>query len=71
MKLTAFFLINLKKKITIILVMLPLKTVAEVEEVVLVILTFLVLSQIFLRTFLEKVLVEAVDQEGQIIEGRI
>ena len=42
-----------------------------VDEVDLEILTFQIISLIFLKTFLVKVLVEAVDQEGQIIEGRI
>ena len=42
-----------------------------VEEVDLEILTFQIISLIFLKTFSEKVLVEAVDQEGQIIEGQI
>ena len=43
----------------------------EVEEVDLEISIFQIIFLTFLKTFLEKVLVEAVDQEGQIIEGRI
>ena len=54
----------------IILVMLLLK-MEVVEEVDLEILTFQIISLIFLKTFSVKVLVEAVNQEGQIIEGRI
>ena len=51
-----------------ILVMQHLKMV-EVEKVVLETLTSLTLSQIFLKTFLEKVLV--VDHEGEEQEDQI
>ena len=53
MKLTVFFLINLKKKITIILVMLPLKMVV-VDKVDLEVLGVLVVQifQTYLRIFL-------------------
>ena len=54
----------------IILVMLLLK-MEVVEEVDLEILTFLIISLIFLKTFLVKALVEAVDQEGRIKEDLI
>ena len=70
LKLTMYFPIQRENKIMIILVMLLLK-MEVVEEVDLEILTFQIISLIFLKTFLVKVLVEAVDQEGQIIEGRI
>ena len=50
---------------------MPLLKMEVVEEVDLEILTFLIISLIFLKTFLVKALVEAVDQEGQIIEGLI
>ena len=51
---------------------MQLLKMAEVAEEVLETLIFLALSQIFLRTFLEKVLVEVEeDQEDLIIEGQI
>ena len=65
-----YYLILRENKIMIILVMQLLK-MEEVEEVVSEILIFQIISLIFLKTFLERVLVEAVDQEDQIIEGRI
>ena len=43
----------------------------EAEEVVLEISIFQIIFPIFLKTFLEKVLVEVVDQEGQTIGGLI
>ena len=73
-KLTAFFLINLKKKITIILVMLPLKMVV-VDKVDLEVLEVSVV-QIF-RTYLKIFLVtsvveeEVLGEEVQIIEALI
>ena len=59
-----------ENKIMIILVM-QLSKMEAVEEVVLEILIFQIISLIFLKTFLEKVLEEAVDQGDQIIEDRI
>ena len=50
-----------------ILDMLHLKMVAEVEEVVLETLTFLALFQISLKTFLAKVLVEAEEDQEDLI----
>ena len=66
---TAFYLINLKKKITIILVMLPLKMVGVEDE--LGILIFLDHFLISLKIFLEKVLVVVDALEDRIIEGQI
>ena len=65
-----YYPIQRENKIMIILVMQLLK-MGVVEEVVSEILIFQIISLIFLKTFLERVLVEAVDQEGQIIEDRI
>ena len=65
-----YYPIQRENKIMIILVMQLLK-MEVVEEVDLEILIFQIISLIFLKTFLERVLVEAVDQEGQIIEGLI
>ena len=59
-----------ENKIMIILVTQRLKMVAEAEED-LEILIFLVASQIFLKTFLERVSVAAEDLEDQIIEAQI
>ena len=70
LKLTMFFQIQNENKATIILVMQHLKMVAE-EEVDLEILIFLVLFQIYLKIFLEKVLVVEVVLEDQIIEDQI
>ena len=53
-----------------ILVMLLLR-MEEVEEEDLEILIFQITFLIFLKTFLVKVLEEAVDQEDQIIEAQI
>ena len=65
-----YFPIQRENKITIILVMQLLK-MEEVEEVDLGISIFQIIFLIFLKTFLERALGEAVDQEGQIIEDRI
>ena len=65
-----FFQTLRENKITIILVMQPLKMVAEEEED-LEILIFLVLFQIYLKIFLEKALVVEDVLEGLIIEDRI
>ena len=65
-----YFPIQKENKIMIILVMLLLK-MEVVEEADLEILTFQIISLIFLKIFLEKALEEAVDQEDQIIEDRI
>ena len=68
------FLINRKKKTTITLDMLRLKMVVVVE-VVLAVLGVLVgqISQIFLKIFLETLVVEAeeVQEEAQITEVQI
>ena len=69
-RLITFYQMQRENKIMIILVMQLLKMEAA-EEVVLEMSIFQIISLIFLKTFLVKVLVEAVDQEGQIIEGRI
>ena len=73
-KLTAFFLINLKKKITIILVKLPLKMVV-VDKVDLEVLEVLVVQifQTYLRIFLATLAVEeeVQEEEAQIIEAQI
>ena len=64
LKLIMFYQIQRENKITTTLDMLHLKMVAEVVEEVLETLTFLDLFQIFLKIFLEKVLVvEGEDQE--------
>ena len=64
LKLITYYQIQRENKIMTILDMQLLK-MAEVAEEVLETLIFLALSQIFLRTFLEKVLVEAEeDQEN-------
>ena len=65
-----YYPIQRENKIMIILVMQLLK-MEVVEEVDLEILIFQIISLIFLKTFLERVLVEAVDQEGQIIGAHI
>ena len=74
MKLTAFFLIKLKKKITIILVMLPLKMVV-VDKVVLAVLEVSVVQifQTYLKIFLATSVVEeeVLGEEAQIIEAQI
>ena len=65
-----FYQVLRESKIMIILVTLHLKMVEAVEED-LEILISLVASQIFLKTFLERVSVPAEDLEDQIIEDRI
>ena len=62
-----FYQIQRGNKIMIILVMLHLRMVVEVEEVVLETSTFLALFQISLRTFLAKVLVEAEEDQEDLI----
>ena len=73
-KLTASSLINLKKKITIILVMLPLKMVV-VDKVDLEVLEVSVVRifQTYLKIFLEtsEVEEEVLEEEAQIIEDQI
>ena len=71
LRLITFSLILKENKITIILVTQLLKT-EELEEVVLVILIFQEVFQIYLRIFLEKDLVEvAEDLESQITVDQI
>ena len=71
LRLITFSLILKENKITIILVTQLLKT-EEVEEVVLVILIFQEVFQIYLRIFLVKDLVEvAEDLESQITVDQI
>ena len=65
-----FYQMLRESKITIILVTQRLKMVAEAEED-LEILISLVTSQIFSKTFLEKVLVAAEDLDDQTIEVQI
>ena len=65
-----YYPIQRENKIMIILVMQLLK-MGVVEEVVSEILIFQIISLIFLKTFLEKALVEAVDQKDQITEDQI
>ena len=66
-----FYQIQKENKIMRILVTLHLKMVAEVEDVVLEILTFLALFQLSLKIFLAKVLVVEDGQEELIIEDLI
>ena len=71
LKLIMFYLTPNVNKTTIILDTRHLKMV-EVEEEVSATLTFLIISQIFLKIFLEKDLVEAVEEaEEQITEDQI
>ena len=65
-----YYPIQRENKIMIILVMqlLKMEVVGEVDSEILI---FQIISLIFLKTFLERVLVEVVDLEDRIIEGRI